>query len=204
MKQLLKVLIVCFSVIMLMGTLVVGLQLFTKPEQYATSDINNYGHYIGNADNQFASKYISAFFPENIESSFTDVTYSYRAQDWGNYAFEAYLEFVIEDEKAFQEFISLKTYGMESKVFSYDPDFVEYTLDDSLSISVIDDGENQNGRIWIDSAAIGKILCNIKEHRIIFVAMAMRDAWDAYSDFFCSYFDRFNIDPAKYEGVEIR
>lgn len=198
MKQLLKILIVCFSVIVLMGTLVVSLQLLTKPEQYATSDIKNYGHYIGNADNQFASEYISAFFPENIESSFTDVTYSYRAQDWGNYAFEAYLEFVIEDERVFQEFISAKTAGMKSKVFSYDPNFVEYKLDDSLSVSVIDGGEDQISKIWIGSAKIGKILCNEKEHRIIFVAMAMRDAWDAYSDFFCCYFDRFNIDPAKY------
>lgn len=204
MKQLLKRLIICFLIIVLMGAIVVCLHLLTKPEQYATSDINNYGHYVGNADNQFASEYISAFFPEIIESSFTDVTFSYKAQNFGNYAFEVYLEFVIEDDKAFQEFIGAKTYGMESKVFSYDPNFVEFTLDDSLSISVIDGGEDQNSKIWIGSAKIGKILCNEKEHRIIFVAMAMRDAWDAYSDFFCCYFDRFNIDPVKYDGVEIR
>ena len=204
MKQLLKLLIICFLIIVLMGAIVVCLKLLTKPEQYATSDINKYGHYVGNADNQFASEYISAFFPEIIESSFTDVTFSYKAQNLGNYAFEAYLEFVIEDDKAFQEFIGAKTYGMESKAFSYDPNFVEFTLDDSLSISVIDGKENQSRRIWIGSATIGKILCNTKEHRIIFVAMAMRDAWDAYSDFFCCYFDRFNIDPVKYDGVEIR
>lgn len=204
MKKLLKNLIVCASIGVLSVAFFIGILALDKPKQYATSDINDYGHYIGNADNQFASKYISAFFPEIIESSFTDVTYSYRAQNFGNYAFEAYLEFVIEDEKAFQEFISAKTSGMESKVFSYDPSFIEYTLDDTLEIFVLDGEEDQNRRIWIDSAKIGKILCNAKEHRIIFVAMAMWDAWDAYSDFFCCYFDRFNIDPAKYEGVIIR
>jgi len=198
MKNLLKVLIISVSVWALIIALIVGALLLTKPKQYATSDINNYGHYIGNGDNQFASKYISAFFPEIIESSFTDVTYSYRAQNLGNYAFEAYLEFVIEDEKAFHEFISGKTSGLECKEFSYDPNFVEYTLDDSLEISVMDGEKNQNRRIWISEARIGKILCNAEEHRIIFVAMAMRDAWYAYSDFFCCYFERFNIDPAKY------
>lgn len=204
MKNLLKVLIISVSFWALIIVLIVGALLLTKPKQYATSDINNYGNYIGNADNQFASKYISAFFPEIIESSFTDVTYSYRAQNLGNYAFEAYLEFVIEDEKAFHEFISGKTSGLECKEFPYDPNFVEYTLDDMLDIDVIDGEDKQNRQIWISTARIGKILCNAEEHRIIFVAMAMRDAWDAYSDYFCCYFDRFNIDPTKYEGARIR
>lgn len=204
MKNLLKVLIISVSFWALIIVLIVGALLLTKPKQYATSDINNYGNYIGNADNQFASKYISAFFPEIIESSFTDVTYSYRAQNLGNYAFEAYLEFVIEDEKAFHEFISGKTSGLECKEFSYDPNFVEYTLDDMLDISVIDGEDDQNRKISIHNARIGKILCNAEEHKIIFVAIAMRDAWDAYSDYFCCYFDRFNIDPTKYEGARIR
>ena len=201
MKKLLKNLIVCASIGVLSVAFLIGILALDKPKQYATSDINNYGNYIGNVDNQFASKYISAFFPENIESSFTDVTYSYRAQNLGNYAFEAYLEFVIEDEKAFHEFISGKTSGLECKEFSYDPNFVEYTLDDMLDISVIDGEDDQNRKISIHNARIGKILCNAEEHRFIFVAMAMRDAWDAYSDYFCCYFDRFNIDPTKYKGV---
>ena len=204
MKNLLKVLIISVSFWALIIVLIVGALLLTKPKQYATSDINNYGNYIGNVDNQFASKYISAFFPEIIESSFTDVTYSYRAQNLGNYAFEAYLEFVIEDEKAFHEFISGKTSGLECKEFPYDPNFVEYTLDDMLDISVIDGEDDQNRKISIHNARIGKILCNAEEHKIIFVAIAMRDAWDAYSDYFCCYFDRFNIDPTKYEGARIR
>ena len=204
MKNLLKVLIISVSFWALIIVLIVGALLLTKPKQYATSDINNYGNYIGNVDNQFASKYISAFFPEIIESRFTDVTYSYRAQNLGNYAFEAYLEFVIEDEKAFHEFISGKTSGLECKEFPYDPNFVEYTLDDMLDISVIDGEDDQNRKISIHNARIGKILCNAEEHKIIFVAIAMRDAWDAYSDYFCCYFDRFNIDPTKYEGARIR
>ena len=197
-KEMIKLLVIYYLAGVLLLSCFGVLGLFIEPKQYATSDLNDYGHYIGNGDNQFASEYINAFFPEKIESSFTDVTYSYRAQDLGNYAFEAYLEFVIEDEKEFQEFISEKTAGMKSKVFSYDSDFVEYELDDSLRVSVLDGEENQNGKIWIDEAQIGKILCNEKEHRIIFVAMAMRDAWDAYCDFFCCFFNRFNIDPVRY------
>ena len=198
MKNLLKALLISISVWALIIVLIVGALLLTKPKQYATSDINNYGNYIGNVDNQFASKYISAFFPEIIESSFTDVTYSYRAQNLGNYAFEAYLEFVIEDEDAFHEFIRANTAGLECKDFSYNPSFVEYTLDDMLDIGVIDGEDDQNRKISIHNARIGKILCNAEEHKIIFVAMAMGDAWFAYSDYFCCYFDRFNIDPTKY------
>ena len=204
MKEWLKITMIAIAIIVLMAALFVGILLFDKPKQYATSDINNYGRYIGNADNRFASEYICAFFPEIIESSFTDVTYSYRAQNWGNYAYEAYLEFVIEDEKAFYEFISANTSGLECKEFSYDPDFVEYTLDDMLDIGIINGEDDQNRKISIHNARIEKILCNAEEHRIIFVAMAMRDAWQAYSDFFCCYFDRFNIDPTRYIGVRTR
>ena len=100
MKKLLKNLIVCASIGVLSVAFLIGILALDKPKQYATSDINDYGHYIGNADNQFASKYISAFFPEIIESSFTDVTYSYRAKIWANNAIEANQELVIEDEIA--------------------------------------------------------------------------------------------------------
>lgn len=204
MKEWLKITIIAIAIILLFVALFVGILLFDKPKQYATSDINDYGRYIGNADNRFASEYICAFFPEMIEDTFTDVTYSYKAQNYANFAFEAYLEFVIKDEEAFYEFISANTSGLKCKEFSYDPNFVEYTLDDSLQLFVPDGADNQDYKVEIRYAEIGKILCNAEEHRIIFVAMAMGDAWHAYSDFFCCYFDRFNIDPTKYPGVEIR
>ena len=205
MKKLLIFAIICASVGVLSIAILIGAFLMSViPKQYATSDISDYGYYIGNKDNQFASEYIGKFFPEIIEDSFTDVTYSYRAQNYANYAFEAYLEFVIEDEKTFEKFISAKTSGIEPKTFSYDPSFIEYTLDDTLEIFILDSKDNENSKIEIRYAKIGKILCNAEEHRIIFVAMAMRDAWGAYSDYFCRYFDRFNIDPTNYEGVIIR
>lgn len=204
-KKALKIAGLCVAAIVVNVLVFVGAFWLNKvtTKQYATSDINDYGHYIVIARNEYASNYINAFFPERIESSFTDVTYSYRAQNNANYAFEAYLEFVIEDEEAFREFISAKTSGLECKEFPYDPNFIEYTLveNEYLEIYVYDGEDNQNSKIGIDDARIGKILCNAEEHRIIFVAMAMSDAWNAYSDFFCCYFDRFNIDPIKYEDV---
>ena len=202
MKKLLIIGSICVSISVAIIAVSCGLMMPIK--QYATSDINDYGCYVGTKDNEFTSEYIGSFFPETIEDIFTDITYSYRAQNYANYAFEAYLEFVIEDEKAFAEFISAKTAGLEHKTFAYDPNFAEYTLNDTLEISVSDSEDNGTGKIAIHYARIGKILCNTKEHRIIFVAMAMRDAWDAYSDYFCCYFDRFNIDPTNYEGVTIR
>ena len=87
-KKALKTVGLCVSVVLLSVTFFVGVFLLNMvmTKQYATSDINDYGHYIVIAGNEYASKYINAFFPERIESSFTDVTYSYRAQDNANYA----------------------------------------------------------------------------------------------------------------------
>ena len=205
MKKLLIIATICvaigaLSIVIFVATLLIPV----NPRQYSTSNVNDYGHYSGNKDNQFASEYIGAFFPEVIDERFTDVTYLYRAQNYANYAFEAYLEFVIEDEEIYKEFVHAKTSGLEGKTFSYDPSFVEYTLTDTLEIFILDSKGNENNKVEIRDAQIGKILCRAEDHRVIFVAMAMRDAWGAYTDFFCVFFNRFEIDPTKYEGAIIR
>ena len=194
MKKVYLVIGVCIFIVILGIALIVGAFLFpVNPRQHVTSDIEHYGHYTGNVDNQYAKEYIEEIFPEKIEEYFTDITYSYRAQNYANYAFEAYLEFTIEDKNTYEDYTNAITDGLVGQPFRYDSSYMEYTLDDELTVY-----PNDKEACEIDCAWIRKVLCNPDEHRVIFVALAAWDAWEARTDFFCVYFNRFDIDPTEY------
>ena len=73
---------------------------------YETNDITDYGIIKGNYDNDSPKKFVSSFFPENIEAYFSDVTYHYKAKKGDTYAYEMYLEFVIQDTEQYAFFLS--------------------------------------------------------------------------------------------------
>ena len=161
------------------------------PRQYITTDINDYGKYVGNYDNDFAQEFIPSFFPKEIDDTFADVKYSYRAQKGDSYAFEAYLEFKIEDVEKFKAYIGDEICG-KSVEFKYDSDFKEYIVSDEFQPT----GSERNG---IRYAKIGKILYSEANQRIIYVAMGVYDGGGVTTDFLCEYFNRFNINPATYK-----
>lgn len=170
-----------------LATLVID---FAFPRQYVTTDLEDYGNYVGNYDNDFAETFTASFFPEKIEDNFEDVKYSYRAQKGDTYAFEAYLEFQIEDEASFQSYVFEKI-GDGAIDFQYDLDFKEYVISDEFQLA----GEESHG---IRSAKIGKILYSEKDHRVIYVAIGVYDGGLVKTDFLCEYFNRFEIDPTNY------
>lgn len=159
-------------------------------QQYSTTNVSDYGKYVGNYDNDFPEEFINSFFPEKIEINFSDVKYSYKAQKGDTYAFEAYLEFQIENEAEFQSYISEKT-GNSAVKFKYDSDFKEYVIFDEFQLN----GEESKS---IRGAKIGKILYSEKDQRIIYVAIGVYDGGMVTTDFLCQYFERFDIDPTKY------
>ena len=165
------------------------------PRLYSTTDINDYGKYVGNYDNKSVKEFVTSFFPEEIEDDFTDVRYSYRARKGDAYAFEAYLEFRIEDTSAFKTYIADKT-GGNAVDFEYDSDFKEYIISDNFELVDSDDGSASTS---IGYARIGKILYSEKEQRIIYVALGVYDGGFADTDYLCVYFNRFGIDPFEYE-----
>ena len=173
---------------------------------YRTTDIADYGKYVGNFDNKFAKEVISAFFPAKIEDSFTDVRYVYSAVKVDSAAFEAYLEFVIEDPEAFSAYIQQVTNDDNIHPFHYDDSYMEYTISNLLTLgdertfeSDFADYKAGTDFYRIQVAKIQKILYSPAEQRIIYVAIGVYDGGGTGTYFLSTFFDRFGIDPKEYE-----
>ena len=176
--------------------------IFTKP--VVTTDLDDYGKYTGNYDNDFPNEFITSFFPEKIEDNFSNVKYSYRARKGDTYAFEAYLEFQIDDPSEFQSFVENYAGGY-SPDFHYDPSFKEYTIADIFEPTSLSNESNSNEtNCSIRYAKIGKILYSEETHTIIFVAIGVYDGGVVNTDFLCEYFNRFGIDPREYSNTRGR
>lgn len=205
MKKYLVAILVGISTFICGAALFLGVMIWSViPRQYSTDNVEEYGRYIGNYNNDIPREFINSFFPEQIEACFSDITYSYRAQKNDTYAYEAYVEFVIEDTDLYESFIKQKTAGWDSKPFFYDSSFMEYTVSDIFEPTNLNGNLNMNTPVSIRYAKIGKILCSKEEQRIIFVALSVYDGGIAKTDFLTVYFNRFGIDPANYEGAIIR
>lgn len=168
---------------------------------YSTTDLADYGEYVGNYNNKKVSELINSFFPGEIDDSFSDVVYSYRAERYDTYGYEAYLEFVIEDRGEYLDFVSRFTEGIEGKAFRFDDSFVEYSINDRVRLSAQYDRETGAyplANINFQYADIRKILCSEEEQRIIFVSIGVHDGGAATADYLCVFFDRFSIDPLEY------
>lgn len=201
-KIVLIVLIGCFltRVALILGVIVVHELSSMGWEQYITTDVADYGEYIGNIDNKRAENFITAFFPEQIEDYFSEVQYSYRAEEGDTCAFEAYLEFVIEEPEQYKTFVEEHTSELNGKEFSYAPEFIEYVHCDTFCISsIIEETQEEKQDVSIRRAEIGKILCCDEEQRIIFVALGVYDGGGANTEFLKVYFERFDIKPQEYE-----
>lgn len=173
---------------------------FVRTEHYETTDIADYGNYIGNNDNNFPSEFIGSFFPEKIGENFTDIVYSYRAENADTYGFEAYLEFTINDLEALQHHISKIAPLEEWQEFRFDSSYYEYVISDVLAIDLWEPGGEHRGLpvYSISQCKIGRILFAPDENRVIYVAMGVFDGGGADTAYLCSFFDRFDIDPMEY------
>lgn len=199
-KAIVWVIVVCTLVAMFFLTGSVATLLFHvwNVDEYSTTAIEDYGKYVGNYDNKTVRAFINSFFPETIEDSFVDIVYSYRAQKGDTYAYEAYLEFTVEDPQEYRRIVDYYTANYEKQPFPYDPSFSEYIVSDIIQCSQVDAMGNMPSRIHIPYAKIGKILCSPEEQRLIFVALGVYDGGIATTDFLTVYFDRFQIDPLEY------
>lgn len=187
---LLGAILLCISV--LLATIVFT---YGHSKRYITTDIADYGKYTGNYDDASVREFITTFFPDEIESTFSNVQYSYRAQKNDTYAFEAYLSFTIHDREQYNAFVENHTTGLMKSKFRYDDSCWEYTVADEFYPETPKDGDSD---IHIRYAKIGKILCFPDEQEVIFVALGVYDGGVATTGFLCAYFDRFQIDPREY------
>lgn len=168
---------------------------------YETTDITDYGTYIGNFDNKTPSAFIKSFFPEKIDASFENVRYVYRARKGDSYAYEAYLEFTISDDTAFETYIQEHINESELQAFSYDENIQQWIKSDRLDLRSTREEEDICGGykgFRIGYAIIGKILINKNENKIIYVALGVNDGGIVTTGFLREYFQQFGIDPLEY------
>ena len=168
---------------------------------YETTDIADYGEYVGNFDNKTPSAFITTFFPEKIDESFKNVRYVYRARKGDSYAYEAYLEFTISDDTAFELYIQEHTNAKELQAFSYDDDIQQWIKSDIFDLSSTQEKEDVCGGykgFCIGYAEIGKILINNKENKIIYIALGVNDGGIVTTGYLREYFQQFGIDPLEY------
>lgn len=197
-------LFICFMSIIVLFCLFMASQS-ASTQYYSTTDISEYGVYIGNVNNTFPDEFINSFFPGNISDSFDDIQYSYRAEDQDTYGFEAYLEFIIEDPYEFEAYISSITEFGEWNTFLFDSSFMECNISNDLSIDtqpISEYTKEDSINVYsIDHAKIGKILYSVSEQRVIYIAIGVFDGGAATTGFLCYFFDRFNIDPIEYVQI---
>ena len=186
------------GILVIIGTVLIS--SLTPTKYYESTDVADYGNYIGNNDASFPETFIDSFFPEEIKDSFSEITYSYRAEDADAYGFEAYLEFTIKDTEEFEQHILSICGTSEWQQFRYDEAYVEYSIADTIKITpcgtVI--GEIALTDNYIEYAKIGKILCSPSEQKMIYVAIGVYDGGGVTTSYLCKYFERFDIDPVKY------
>ena len=190
MKQILKDYLFVIGIVSIVPLIFLCLVIYAvfKPiEIYETNSVADYGNIVGNCDNETPEEFIFSFFPTTILDSFSDVDYHYKAKKLDTYAYEAYLEFVIEDEAVFSEFI--KPYVDDSASFAYDESFMEKSIIHHLCLD-----HNVETEANIADAEIGKILYSEEEQRIIFFALGLHDGGGTYISELSYFVDRFGID----------
>ena len=162
------------------------------------TDISDYCVITGNYDNDRPAEFIHSFFPEEVDDDFSNVSYLYIAQRGDTYACQIWLEFDIENEDAFKDFISSNTVSENVTVFSYDTAYMDYTIANDFELTSPQDDKADD--IHIEYAKIGKILYNEDTQHIIFYALCLYDGGYSSTKIFGDFFSRFNIDPMEYEA----
>ena len=156
---------------------------------HQTTDIKRYGKYdscVGEGETDF--------FPELNEDIMSNVKYSYSVDCFIDCAHEIYLEFTIEDEAEFTDFINENKNSITTnnpnvvmQKFKYDEAYTELVIED-----VINTRYNDEGTLVIDYAYVRKMIYNEESKSIIFVNLYVIDYWEIENS---RYIERFDIDP---------
>lgn len=177
------------------------LLMIVAPVKYTeTTDLADYGEFTGTGSKSFVENYINSIFPQSIDESFTNVSYSFKAENIDTYGFEAYLEFSIEDTEEFNRYIDAIKQEYSFQDFPYDSSFQECKIEDVFVLFTDTDYDPTSiPHYQITQAKIRKILYSKESQTIIYVAMGVYDGGGAGTDYLNVFFNRFGIDPVEYE-----
>ena len=180
-------------------------ETLVKNPKYETTDLAEYGVVEGTNQKSEAEKLID-FFPNKIEDYFEDVTYSFKSEKTWVYSFEAYLEFTISDTEQYEYFRKSTVKWYVGQPFEYDTSYTEYIISDIIQPSFSDEVLESNRVLYqgnerhfsIDNCDVRKMLFNDEEQRVIFVAICVGDEGFTSTEFYSTFFDRFDIHPREY------
>ena len=157
--------------------------------KHSTTDINKYGKY----DN-CVSEDETNFFPALNEDKMSNFKYSYNVDCIIDCAHEIYLEFTIENETEFTNFINENTNNITrnnqnvvTQKFKYDETYTEVVIED-----LINTRQNDEGKLVIDYAYVKKMLYSEESNSIIFVNLYVIDYWEFKNS---TYIQKFDINP---------
>lgn len=170
--------------------------LYRPASVYETNDTADYGIIKGNYDNGLPKLFVSSFFPQKIEEYFSDVTYHYKAKKGDTYAYEMYLEFVIQDTDKYTAFLSAAIEDKVCEPFYFDSDYQACYVADYLTLHPSSD---ENRPLCIENAKIGLLLFSEVEQRCIYVALGVYDGGGVNVEELGFFFNRFGIEPLEYE-----
>lgn len=162
---------------------------------YETTSINDYLEIKGNYDNETPEAFIRSFFPEEIDDSFSQLIYHYKAKKLDAYAYECYLEFVIEDPDAYRDFIDQYVDEQACTTFLYDGQFREQSISNVLMVW---QSQPEEAVYQLEQAELGKILFSDEQQRVIFIAIGMYDGGGTDTVELGHFWNRFQIDPWEY------
>lgn len=187
------------SAILVFASVLISFFLFAgcifQTSIYETNSINDYGTIVGNYNNEKPKAFISSFFPEKLKDEFSNVIYHYKSQKGDTYAYEMYLEFVIEDKQVYEDYLTEIVGNTERGSFYYDSNYKVYIISNQLQLAANYSADAPP----IDYAKIGLILFSKQEQRLIFVALGVYDGGGTTTDELNYFFKRFNIDPLNYK-----
>ncbi len=156
------------------------------PHSHITN-IAEYGKY-----DDCVAEHETKFFPELNEDIMSNFKYSYNADCIIDCAHEIYLEFTIEDEAEFANFINenknniiQSNKDVVTQKFKYDGTYTEVIIEDVIEIR-----HNDEGELAIDRAFIRKMLYSEETSSIIFINLYVVDYWELENS---TYIERFDI-----------
>ena len=164
---------------------------------FETNDVSDYGKIIGNFDNESPKEFIFSFFPSELDSSFSDVTYHYWAKKGDAYAYECYLEFTIEDKHTYEQFIEQYVNSEKTQPFAYDNNYIEYSVSNIFDMDWT--SLNDEGGYPISWAWVGKILYCAEQQKICFFALSTYDGGGTDTTELDYFFNKFNVDVMDYQ-----
>ena len=200
------VVLICSLVFFVGGSITYyAYEVLIKNPTYETTDLSEYGEVNGTNQKSEAEELLG-FFPDKIENYFENVTYSFKAEKNWAYSFEAYLEFTISDKEQYDYFRKSAVKWYVGQPFEYDTSYTEYIISDIVRPDFSDEVLESNRVLYygkqrhfsINNCDVRKMLFNDEEQRVIFVAICVGDECFTSTEFFNTFFDRFDIHPREY------